>query len=387
MHRRYHCVILLSLSISGAGCGDTSGELAGSRLATDEATEESQDELSGCAVSIDPAREIVIKDVSVVDDETRTKGLGAWTFGRVMTDLAEGRNVQTFVRTFLETWKTHQLLDNFVIPARPNIDTLVIAPWQAVSAEGQLDLDKAPLRLLAITNRLDLAGVSGHAGEGRLIFGVLGPDKTPLPFTIIFEYRLPTRAGMGPREWAREWHTLAALPLGSPQYNARLQALTDKFATAGTLAQVRTNEIALAQPWELREFRLKNGRLRPGSVELTPDLRFNGSPELADFIARNRKKIEAETHAVRPRFEGDPFLAASSLAPNPSFKWDAPGVEEDLRAKFSRNTCNGCHTGDTGTRFLHIGPRGPGQPAELSTFLAAVDIPRRVDNMKRLLCR
>src|SRR5690606_792741 len=117
------------------------------------------------------------------------------------------------------------------------------------SGGRRLDLSKAPFRLLAIVNRIDLrsdgggyggGGVIGgpiraadapgamiapdamiapapmpvHAGEGRFVFGVLDPQGRPLPFTVIFEYELPAS---DPREvlgWARSWHALGEVPFG-----------------------------------------------------------------------------------------------------------------------------------------------------------------------------
>jgi hypothetical protein len=391
MHRRNNNVILLPLLISMAGCGNTSGEVTGTNEAIlEEAVLESQNELSGCNVNIKPDHELVITHPSVVDDPKRTKASGSWTFARLMADLAKAKNVplQTFVLTFLESWTTDTVVNGFTVPARPEIESLVIAPWRAASGHDGLDMDKAPMKLLAITNRVDLTGASGHAGEGRFVFGVLDANRQSMPFTIICEYKLPTTRGMKAVAWAREWHALGDLPLGSPEYNARLQAITDRFATADMLAQCRTNEIALAAPWELREFKLDNkGLLKPAPMHLTPDITFNETAQLAEFIEKNAKKIDAETHAVRPKFQGDRILAGSAKAPTPSFKWNAPGIPEDLRLKFSRNTCNGCHTGDTGTFFLHIGPGAAGEPARLSKFLVETDIPHRVANMKKLLCR
>ena len=41
----------------------------------------------------------------------------------------------------------------------------------------------------------------------------------------------------------------------------------------------------------------------------------------------------------------------------------------EARHKFSLNTCNGCHGGETQTGFLHVFPRSPGQVSSLSGFL------------------
>ena len=54
--------------------------------------------------------------------------------------------------------------------------------------------------------------------------------------------------------WANAWHALGALPFPSEEYNAALQAITERFAGRGAmpgrpngsaLNQLRTNEIDL----------------------------------------------------------------------------------------------------------------------------------------------
>ncbi|MGK3963804.1 hypothetical protein WMF38_06455 [Sorangium sp. So ce118] len=66
-------------------------------------------------------------------------------------------------------------------------------------------------------------------------------------------------------DWANAWHALGSLPFPSEDYNAALQAITTRFAgrnaapgrpNGSSLGQLRTNDIALASPWELREFTL-----------------------------------------------------------------------------------------------------------------------------------
>ena len=43
-------------------------------------------------------------------------------------------------------------------------------------------------------------------------------------------------------EWARRWHALGKLPYGET-YNAALQRLTDAFAQAGSLSQLRATRL------------------------------------------------------------------------------------------------------------------------------------------------
>ena len=52
------------------------------------------------------------------------------------------------------------------------------------------------------------------------------------------------------------------------------------------------------------------------------------------------------------------------------FKWNsALGLNEATRKAFSINTCSGCHSGETGTVFLHVTNRSSNSPAAFSAFL------------------
>jgi len=144
------------------------------------------------------------------------------------------------------------------------------------------------------------------------------------------------------------------------------------------LAQFRTNEIALSfdGQWQFREFHLSptTGRLVPAELALTPDRGFNNSSVLADYINQNETAILAETHVVPDTFEGQRFEVGSVT--NDLSGWDAPGVNSlEARHRFSRNTCNGCHSArETNTVFLQINPRDPGQPSFLSGFLTGTTV-------------
>lgn len=133
---------------------------------------------------------------------------GAWHFGRLMAQMSGTVPPEVFVRNWLAHWETHQVVNGFTVPARPFITQGVIGPWPK-HPDGRLDLTKAPLRLLAIVNRLDLRDLSlGSAGEGRFVFGVLDANGNPTQFTVILEYDLPTQTQADVLTWARRWHAL-----------------------------------------------------------------------------------------------------------------------------------------------------------------------------------
>jgi hypothetical protein len=358
---------------------------------------------------VNESRELMIVDLGVVEDAARTTGDGVWSFKHLMEAMAPSASeAPAMVERMFSSWLTDQTVNGHVVPARPSIQELVLSDWPRL--DGALDLARAPVRLLAIVNRLDLRDLSkGQAGEGRFVFGVLDGSGAATQFTMIFEYALPASTADDVLNWAGRWHALNALTPGSADYNATLEGITEGFAgrnadpggvNGSALNQIRTNEIALAFPWELREFTLSgSGTLQPDTVQLTPDSSFMGQAIVADFVNQNEGTILEERHDVPDTFAGVAFLGGSSI--NTLGPWSAEGItNNEARHKFSLNTCNGCHGNETNTVFLHINPREPGTPATLSGFLDGVevtdpidgtvrrfdDLGRRATDMQTLLC-
>lgn len=386
----------------------------------------------GTARAPDAARELMITNLSVVEDPVRTTGRGPWTFANLMEQMvpANPGNPQAvqdaaadMVLAMLQTWNTPQPVNGFTIPARPAIQSIIDA-WPKLT-NGKLDLTKAPVRLLAIVNRMDVRNIDkGSAGEGRFVFGVTDASGNPQSFTMIFEYNLPAQTLADVRQWGKLWHDLGTQTMGTPDYNAALNAVTDKFSSRGLQAgrangnpinQIRTNEIALAGPWELREFNLKINSaglttLAPAPVKNNPDLAFNvagssSSALLTKYINKNATKILLESHETPSQLDangvavasgGTPFTAGSSFNNFPI--WNAtglvvptgakladgtPATAGDMIHKFALNTCNGCHNPrETGAAFvpfrpssgfLQISNRNLGQEAALSTFLTSTN--------------
>jgi hypothetical protein len=372
---------------------------------------------SGCRVST--ARELMIKSLSVVDDPVRTtftappgdaRG-GVWTF-KNMAPTPE--DAPAMVEAMLSTFGTTQTINGFNIDPRPGMQQLILNNWPR-TAGGALDLTRAPLQLQAIVNRFDLRNLSeGNAGEGRFVFAFLSPGSPfPLQATMIFEYKLPATTEDDVLGWANAWHALGGLPFPSEDYNAALQAITDRFSGRGArpgatngnaINAVRTNEIDFGNNgiWQLREFGLSpsTGRLVPATIKLTPDLSFNGSNTLAAFVNANEAAIIAETHTVPETFQGQPFLGGAVF--NDLSTWSSPGINNnEARHHFALNTCNGCHSAaETGVFFLQISPRFPGSEAFLSGFLTGTtvfdqfsgqtrtfnDLGRRAADLRPIVC-
>ena len=375
------------------------------------------------------ARTLTITDLGVVEDPTRTFNpctsagtpMGAWTFGALATAIVNpavtGLDPSDVVMDWLQTWNTTPVINTFGVSARHGIDD-VIAGWPKLPS-GKLDLARAPLRLLAIVNRADLAGNPsyGHVGgaEGRFVFSVLHPDCKPRAFTVILEYGVPRRTCGALRDWAAAWIALDGMTPGTSAYNDALAALTAQFSAAGAdpgkpagsaLSQLRTDENDLLphdldqREWELREFTLQDTaagvRLRETTVKQTPDERFNGerggarAPDLATWINGHQVAVTAGRHTVPlalPFPPGDGFLGGATLnfftffnGTNHRDYWTAPGIASNAaRHQFSLATCNGCHGEETRTGFLHVRDLGFGIAPSLSGFLTGADVPDPVD--------
>ncbi len=333
--------------------------------------------------TIKPRRELAIRDVSVVDDPMRTGPGGAWSFGKLMENMAPTpAQAPAMVEAMLRSFLTPQTVNSFVLPPRTNMQRVLDSMR---GSNGQLDLTRPAFRLLAIVNRLDLHdsdGVSATtAGEGRFVFG-FAPFGQTLSATLIIEYSIPADSPEDILDLANAWHGLRALTLGTPEYNAALQAVTDRFTARGAapgrpnesaLGQIRTNDFFTFSfnAWEFREFHLDatSGMLVPAPVAQTPDRSFNFSDRLGRFVLANEPAIFTDKHAVPLTFEGAPFQAGA-LDAFDFFRWQVPGVSAETRHRFARNTCNGCHTfQETAGAEFQISPRGQFQESSLSGFL------------------
>lgn len=338
---------------------------------------------------VDYRRELLVLDVRTVnDDRTNYKmqngQIGPWSFGKLMADMAPNpADPSSFVLAWLGTWMADQDVNHFSSPKRTSMQRDVIGPWRAASgcpAQGTptdgcvLDFSKAPFRLLAIVNRVDL----GSTGEGRFVFCVT-MNNIEQQFTVILEYSLPpTQSLVG---WANAWHALGTRNYGSTQsygpsctdYNCGLEAITTSFATRAAMqaGQIRTNEDWLGYSsgdprWEMREFKLAaDGLLHQSPLKQTPDASFNNSQRLIDFLNANAAGIVTDTVTM------DPTMLAASVYEHTPTEWTAVSDCEVMR-RFAVNTCIGCHTTlETRTTLsTHIQPRPANREATISDFLA-----------------
>ncbi len=399
--------VLLSASIA-AGCSSKSDSQSSTA--------------SDCGIAIDRFKELsIVDDAVITDPRSRNDIDGKWSFRHaVESAMPDGANPSEFVLGWLEDWISTAEVNGFQIDRNlesrtAQINALLICPWLHARPENncddacstcaarELDLAKAPFRLLAIVNRTDLRvkpNVTSKAGESRLVFGFTrGPADDPssaaAPMTLIFEYGLPETSS--PADWVQRWHALGRHAAFDDDYKRELEALTESFVGRGVapgrpngsaLSQVRTNESTFEWIWQLREFRLDGaGDLRVAPVTNTPGESLNGSTVLRDFVLSNNDAVKGD-RAVLPTS----LLAGS--ADEFLFRWNIPGVDEPTRAAFARETCNGCHAGENPTvdTAFHVSPFRSGI-AKLSPFLnnpadqANDELSNRAHAMRELLCQ
>ncbi|MFY0570556.1 hypothetical protein ACN28E_42950 [Archangium lansingense] len=422
-----------------AGCGGPSEP--GARNDSSELGTLGQKVLPACPYSspiIDMDKSLVIRDLSVVNDACRTQfsgttasncatsSRGKWSFGYLMSQIAGNRDVvgtSEFVLNWLSTWQTDQVINGHQVLARGGITNRLINTWRtksgcALTGPCTLDFNQAPFRLLAIVNRLDLsAGAYGSSspGEMRFVFGFVDLNKLSdtvsnngaMKGTVIFEYKLTQHNdSFG---WAYDWHDLASYSFGDA-YNNRLELLTNRVTTynpsvipgGSAISQVRTNELefdtaSLAnRTWELREQvrDCTSGTciLRPDTVKLTPDSRYNKNGEeqadpayaglLDAYLLNNASLIDQENLATLPAHMiggasrskgalGQQLVWDLSLEAQSSYEPNGGTFKTSTRHSFALQTCGGCHYAETGTSNFHVAPRGVNQMTQLSPFLAA----------------
>jgi len=363
---------------------------------------------------------LMITAKAVVEDTGRTfnpcnksgNPNGVWAFPRLISEMANTASTTVsasdFLRKWLNSWLSDVTVNADVIAKRTQINT-IINTWSAASG-GTFDIKFAPFKLVAIVNRLDLRGNSGYGfdnpGEGRFVFCAVNCNnnnlsvlRNPAPFMVIFEYGIPKKSCAQLKAFAKEWTDLSSMALGSVTYNNALEKITNQFTMANTspakpngssINQIRTNELAIGNPWELREFNVDSAThlLKNVTVKQEPQLRFNKQQPaqvpadvaiMAGFVNSHTADVEANSYTIEEIEGGKPFLAGKAHTLNPvTYHWNgsiAAGPEfissDSARFVLSLNTCSGCHGGEAFTgNFMHVAPAGTtGTPAILSGFL------------------
>lgn len=178
-----------------------------------------------------------------------------------------------------------------LLPATGLLKALGLEQWDGNPAA-------LPFKMVSVVNRLDLwSGDPNDAGESRVVFGV--PKKT---FMVIFEYRnpaVPAQSASADHQacqkvftdsgnllikyWACRWQRVGSV--ARTAYAKELTALLDDVtgpAPAQTSSlvrgQVRTNDFVTVLGWELREFKIQDGKIKPSTAKQTLSIGNLSSP-------------------------------------------------------------------------------------------------------------
>ena len=317
-----------------------------------------------CGSAVDPLRELEIVDDDTLARLSQNAENGPLSFRHIVETIA-GDEVPS--ATFTEAWM-HAL--------GPDVEREVRAAWIST---GPLDLARAPWRLVAVANRMDLAGKPrlGPLGEGRLVFGLTegpadDPASAPRETTLIVEFALPTTRTA--TEWAHAWHALGDKPLGSVAYDEALAHNVASFATRPSLSQVRWNDPVNG----LRQLDLgAQGMLVVAPLRNTPPRALDGARELAAFAQAHAAEIARDDHLL-------PAELLTTSTHTDARPWSLSDVADEVRDAFALGTCGGCHAHDAIDGGFHVSPLRHGG-AKLSPMLKE-DLGRRAVLLRRALC-
>lgn len=186
-----------------------------------------EDDWRGDAVP-EAGKTLTLTDAAIVAGE-QAQAEGPWTFGALMRGLRPGSSVHEaseLIKKWLVDWAK----------SRPEVREQILCPWLDASNDqkdcrnGELDLARAPFKLIAIANRMDLHDPEHceDAGELRFAFALIGEDGKEKPLTVIFEYVVPTDLLAVPA-WAARWRELENFSCTKDDcddYRAMLEGLT-----------------------------------------------------------------------------------------------------------------------------------------------------------------
>lgn len=225
----------------------------------------------------------------------------------------------------------------------------VLAHWDPAGTGNELSpgQEDGPFRLLAVINRVDLAGANDNPGggstlpedkrkffgEGRLVFGLTTPDETgaPYPMTLIMEYHLPflrktvvdgvttyegVRVDFNYDEisdadwieqratWAGLWAELSRYELDSDVYRSKLLELVTLYARPENSVALRVGYIVKSTTPgdETREFEYRESYTQGGFLLAPRDLARDVHPCVAEqpfFADLVEQRWQVTTHDMQ----------------------------------------------------------------------------------------
>jgi hypothetical protein len=259
--------------------------------------------------------------------------------------------------------------------------------WRQRSPAYRLEM--APVHLLAVVNRMDLAQVAAapcqqgelRGAELRFVYAAPHepPAQDPHDLRLIVEFVLPCLAKNRFKIMAQDWYSLKdeAWSGQSPPYFSKIIPLLSEMTAMAKTVRLRVNGEDGLDTWDTREYEFSPHGIK--QVNLDRQLpSFNNSvcqkaiTPIGSFAIKHAREIIASNYI----FEDENLLTdAGQIAPdlNTVLTLDkhvlTDDQRDDVRFSLSLNSCTACHGSETRTRFHHIHQRQRGTASDLSGFL------------------
>lgn len=327
-------------------------------------------------------RSLLIRDVAVVNHPDFNLPNGSWSFAPVI-----GRAFQRVGAGMPNAQSLTDQLRGTIASSMPLPGGILYQEWQKQSPD--FALTHAPIQLLAIVNRVDLAQydpagckADGQPGEMRgtevrFVYAGL-PSPTHYHYlSMIVEFVLPCLTKADFKSLAQDWLSLISLDWtpAVAAYQHKLEDILTHETSLSRVVRLRANGEDAAHTWDTREFVFSNSGICQSNLERQPNFPVGqcqgASTALGKFATRHERGILASNYEFDdPRLldRGDtlgPLDAVLTLG-----KDAAAGVNHDnVRFALSLNSCTACHGPETHTTFHHINQRDPDKASALSAFL------------------
>jgi hypothetical protein len=305
-----------------------------------------------------PYKTLLITDLSVVNSKEAYQN---WSLIKVLSLIKKSNQLTSeFLKDWLNQWEIISSINNK--PITP-LDPKTLLRFWPLTTRNTLDFNQSPFLLSAVVYRPDLIDVN-QGGEFRLIYsGYDEQSQMPLQITIIAEFIIPKAFEQNIKD---RFISLSSIDYGK-DFNQKINEIFTLIVNSQNLGQIRVNDFILNDSWDLREFKLLNDSLKMTTTAFTPQLNMNNedSFELKTLVENNRSSILKGNYKLPKNFWG-----GTALMPSEDFIWfENDSMDTALKTSFSVMTCNGCHSGATHSRFVHLEPRVKSLPAEPSNYL------------------
>jgi hypothetical protein len=266
-------------------------------------------------------------------------------------------------------------------------------------ADPLFSLAKAPVRLLAIINRIDLARTQDiyancpadkpfGGAELRFIYSARTATDDEHYLSLIVEFVLPCKTAAELQSIGNEWWPLKDMDPSSPKYRATLEGILDRRTIESGQVRLRVNGKA-TNSWNTREFGFTASGISPQdlarqySAEVQLGVCQDSSQLLGKYVHANLPGVNDSNYTYG---SGDPLATKTATIADPDESFHAVltlgenltdssnqtlsgKAADDARYSLSLNACNACHGPETGVIFHQVSQRQPTRPSDLSGFL------------------